>query len=346
MDNILKIDEELEKEIELGESLVEKHFQYFNTLDTASVITDLNFRILWHSKYAECLDEGLRKKRDFAYYISKPQLKILKNMLSGEITHLYFSFKDKYEGFAARHNECYVFRINRFDGAAIRRLCQLFETRYYKTGADGSTLPENTKPTSVSGNILNRIAGIFDGVYSEKLFYFDMQVVLKAFAGQATRALGNVKVEYIKDALPALASFNYLDLNIMLSAMIISTLGYSQNIKEFELTSRISGRDVYIELSCEKTGFAQVMINNYYDREKLNFLAQYGPQYLNLLLISAITDTYNWFFNISETKERTILSVKLPISLHPDAKLLLLSFDIEDGVIAEMLSPLKDRQIT
>ena len=66
----------------------EKYSPYFTNLDTPSVITDVDLKIVWKNKATDSLMFPIRKGASVRYYLSKPEFSRLKRLKPGEYMYL------------------------------------------------------------------------------------------------------------------------------------------------------------------------------------------------------------------------------------------------------------------
>lgn len=322
----------------------EKYAPYFTKLDTPSVITDNNFKIIWKSKATDKMEFSLRKGASIKYYLSKKQFGMLKRILPGETINLTFILDEPTQGFCKRKDDCYIFRISRFNAAAQQRITELFDQRYSSVGLVASSVPDSPEPSpAISRKRMDRLAGLFEGLYIEGLTRMELSVPLTRFARQATCALSGINVRTENDDLVIYADINLHDMYMALSAMVICILSYAPDVDDIVIDRMIDHTDGVITVSCQQTGFADAIADVYCDAEKLETLCEYGAHYLNLRLISAITDHYGWEFDVAEENGRTFLSLTFTLIWNQEARISLFTGDPagDSDIIEVLLSPFK-----
>ncbi len=322
----------------------EKYAPYFAMLDTPSVITDNDFKIVWKSKATDKMQFHIRKGASIKYYLTKKQFSMLKRILPGDTINLTFLLDEPTQGFCKRKDDCYIFRISRFNGAAQQRITELFDQRYGDLSLVASSIPDSPEPfPAISGKRLDRLASLFEGLYIEGLIRMDLSVPLMRFARQATCALSGITIRNENEDMIIYADINLHDMYMALSAMVVCLLSYAPGITEIVMDRKIVGTDGIITVSCEQTGFADAISDVYTDTEKLETLCEYGAHYLNLRLLSAITDHYGWEFNVTEENGWTTLSVKFTLIWNKEAYISLFTGDPDEGsdIIPLLLSPFK-----
>lgn len=320
----------------------EKYAQYFDKLDTPSLITDLNLRIIWKNEAVDILQYQIRRSSSIRYYITKPQFAMLKKLEPGETIPLTFIFDEQVQGFGKKKEDCYIFKISRFNGAAQRRINELFNLRYSDKNAVASSIPapsENIQNFPVKK--MDRLAGIFEGMYTEGLTRMEITTPMKRFAKQATCALAGIEVICNENDKFVYADINVHDLYMYLSGMIVCTLSYAPDVRKLYLDYEVAERNVLIKISCDQTGFAPAIKDVYQNFEKLNTLCEYGAHYLNLKLISAISDHYGWEFNVEEHDSKTSLTVSLSLVWNHEANIVLFAEDGEEDIIKLLLTPFR-----
>lgn len=324
-------------------TIPEKYAHYFTQLDTPSVITDLNLKILWKNDAVKTFYQSIRKSASMQYYVSKQQFAQLKRLQPGETINVSFYLGEVTPGFAKRKDDCYIFRISRFNAAAQKRITELFDARYLSSGNVASFVPDikNEPIHQISVNKLDRLAALFEGLHSGKLTRMDITTPLSQFARQATCALYGIKVKYTCSLNYMAADFNVADLYMALSAMTACAITYAPYEEKIFLEAELVGTDIIIHVKCKATGFAVTLADVYKDYEKLDALCEYGAHYLNLLLINVLCEHYDWYFDISEDGEFTSFSIKLSAKWDGYSPISLFSEEMNDDIIETLLIPFR-----
>ncbi len=320
----------------------EKYAPYFSNLDIPSIIADESLKIVWKNDATNHIDFTMRKGSSMRYFITKQEFSRLKRLQPGEYMNLIFLLDEPTPGFCKRRDDCYVFKISRFNAAARKRVSELFDARYSNTSAVASSLPASPEPRPLlSGKRMDRLAGLFEGLYIEGNDRRETSTPLKNFAKQATCALAGIEVDYISDEIVIYADLNVHDLYMALSAMAVCLITCIPGIDRISLCRELIKTDTVIKMYCDGTGFVTNLANVYKDKEKLDTLCEYGAQYLNLLLINVICDHYGWEFNVYEEDGKTVLSLTISVIWDGKAYISLFADDPDDDVIPTILSPFK-----
>ncbi len=325
----------------------EKYAPYFANLDTPSVITDESLKIVWKNKVTDHMVFSIRKGASIRYYITKQEFSRLKRMKPGESMYLTFLLDEPTCGFCRRKDDCYIFRISRFNAAAHKRISELFDVRYASTAAVASSIPDSPEPyPHITAKRMDRLAGLFEGLYVEGLERPETSALLDKFAKQATCALAGIKVNYLHDDIRIYADLNFHDFYMALSAMAVCLISYVPGLDEIFISRHLQKTDTTVKMYCNGTGFAKNIADVYTDKEKLDTLCEYGAQYLNLLLINVICDHYGWEFNVCEEDGNTVLSITMTVIWDPKTYISLFSGDLDDDIIPTILSPFRNIPMT
>lgn len=325
------------------EEIPEKYAQYCNRLDTPALITDQNLRIIWKNDAVEQFRYRIRRLASVSHYVHKPHFAALKRLQPGETMSIQFLLDEYVPGFARRKDDCYILRISRYNAAAQKRISELFDRRYLSSGTISSpTLDISAEPfPQISVNKLDRLAGIFEGLYSEKLTSMDITTPLSQFARQATCALYGIKVVYSCNKSFIAATFNVADLFMALSAMTACAITYAPFEDRIYLEAEHTKTAVEIRIKCRGTGFASTLAKVYKNYEDLDSLCEYGAHYLNLLLINVLCEHYDWYFDIKEDGEFTSFSITMSALWDGISPISLFSKDIHDDFVDIMLLPFR-----
>ncbi len=322
-------------------SIPEKYAHYFEKLDTPSVITDLNLRIVWKNDAVKTFYKEIRRSSSIQYYIDKYSFAALKRMEPGDRISLHFLLDEYTPGFAKRKEDCYILRISRFNSAAQKRISELFKERYLSKGYVASD-PTAFEPEfdNISTKKLDRLVGIFAGLDPERMMYMDITTPLSQFARQATEALYGIEVRYKCNVEHLPVYFNVADLYMLLSALtgcLISSAPYETLIR---LDSKFVDGSVVINLRVRKTANVNVdeLIKIYKDYNLLDEICEYGHKYLNLLLINAICDNYDWYFEVHDGPDEVSVSIKMHTTYSGETSIALYNEDMNDDIINIMLS--------
>lgn len=320
----------------------EKYSPYFTNLDTPSVITDVDLKIVWKNKATDSLMFPIRKGASVRYYLSKPEFSRLKRLKPGEYMYLTLLLDEPTNGFCKRKDDCYIFRISRFNAAAHKRIRELFDVRYSNYSSVASSIPDSAEPHPlITKKRMDRLAGIFEGLYIEGNNRMETSAPLAMFAKQATCALAGIKVNYISDEITIFADINIHDLYMALSAMAVCLISFTPEIEEISIEREMLVTETVIKMSCANSGFAANLADVYKDKEKLDMLCEYGAQYLNLLLINVICDHYGWEFNAVEENGNTILSLTISVIWDKKSHIALYDGELNDPIIDTLLLPFK-----
>lgn len=320
----------------------EKYSPYFTNLDTPSVIADNDLKIVWKNKATDSLMFHIRKGTSVRYYLSKQEFSRLKRLKPGEYMYLTFLLDEPTNGFCKRKDDCFIFRISRFNAAAHKRIRELFDVRYSNYASVASSLPDSAEPHPlITRKRMDRLAGIFEGLYIEGNERRETSAPLALFAKQATYALAGINVNYISDSITIFADINVHDLYMALSAMAVCLISFTPGIKDIILEREMLETDTVIKMSCSGTGFAANLADVYKNKEKLDMLCEYGAQYLNLLLINVICDNYGWEFNAVEEDGNTVLSLTISVIWDNKSRIALYDGDMKDEIIDTLLLPFR-----
>jgi hypothetical protein len=320
----------------------EKYSKYFEKLDIPSIITDSSLKIVWKNKATDTINFKIRNGCSLRYYVTKPQFSILKRMQPGETISLTFLLDEPTYGFAKKKDDCYIFRISRFNAAAQKRITEIFNARYSADSSVASVVPdENDILTGMSSKRMDRLAGIFEGLYESDLTRLEISVPLRNYARQATCALNGIEVVFQDSDSVVFADMNIHDMYMLLSAMSACIMSYAPDTNKILLKRRLENESTVISVECQKTGFAEMIKSVYSDTEKLDALCEYGSQYLNLRLISAICDHYGWEFNVEDNGESTALTLTISVIWNEKARLSLFTEDEDDDIIPLLLGPFR-----
>ena len=322
----------------------EKYAPYFTNLDTPSVITDNDFKIVWKSKATDKLQYHIRKGASIKYYLTKKQFSMLKRIEPGDSINLTFLLDEPTNGFCKRKDDCYIFRISRFNGAAHQRISEIFDQRYGGTALVASSIPDSPEPfPAISGTRLDRLTSMFEGLFSEGLIRMDISVPIMRFSRQATCALSGITVRNENEEGVMYVDINIHDLYMALTAMVVCLLSYAPGVTEIVIGREKVGTDGVLKVSCEYTGIADAIADVYSDTDKLETLCEYGAHYLNLVLISTLSDYYGWEFNVSEENGWTTLSITFTLIWNKEAHISLFTGDPDDGIdiVPLLLAPFK-----
>lgn len=323
-------------------TIPEKYAKYFTRLDIPSVITDENLKIVWKNEAVKNYYH-IRTSSSIRYYISKYQFSHLKRLKPGETIAMNFVLDEPTPGFGKRKDDCYIFRISRFNGAAQQRITELFDARYFGARSSvASFTPQGEEPfPQISAKRLDRLTGLFEGLCTDKLLCRDLTVPLIQFANQATCALSGIKVNYVCDRKYMSATYNLADLLMALSAMTACAITYAPFENNLWLELALVKTDVVISIKCRNTGFASTLADVYKDHQKLDALCEYGAHYLNLLLINVLCEHYDWQFDITENGEFTSFSITMTALWDGHSQITLYSEEIQDDIIELLLSPFR-----
>ena len=306
------------------------------------MITDVDLKIVWKNKATDSLMFPIRKGASVRYYLSKPEFSRLKRLKPGEYMYLTLLLDEPTNGFCKRKDDCYIFRISRFNAAAHKRIRELFDVRYSNYSSVASSIPDSAEPHPlITRKRMDRLAGIFEGLYIEGNNRMETSAPLAMFAKQATCALAGIKVNYISDEITIFADINIHDLYMALSAMAICLISFTPEIEEISIEREMLVTETVIKMNCANSGFAANLADVYKDKEKLDMLCEYGAQYLNLLLINVICDHYGWEFNAVEEDGNTILSLTISVIWDKKSHIALYDGELNDPIIDTLLLPFK-----